>query len=96
MLTSVIAIAQESGMYRNNANQNELNVVVGDRAVEITGWNFTISFPKNTDGKYVSEYGSVLEGAKDRSITITGKTGMVEAFSLYAPLTYKLPEGVRF
>src|SRR5690606_22268694 len=92
---STLTLAQESGRYRNSITQNELNVVVSDQAVEVTGWDFQIPFPKNAEGQYVSKYGAVLEKGKDRSVTITNQNGTVETFNLYAPLTYSLPDGVK-
>lgn len=94
-LISATVAAQESGMYRDSVHQNEFNVVVGDTSAEITGWNYQLSFAKNAEGKFISKYGSVLEKGKDRGLTVTGTNGMVETFNLYAPLTYKLPEGVK-
>lgn len=95
ILSSTLAVAQESGMYRDNIHQNEFNVVVGEQTTEITGWNYKITFQKSAQDKYVSEYGSVLQNGTDRSLIITHKNGDVETFSLYAPLTYTLPEGVK-
>src|SRR5690606_11295061 len=92
---STLTLAQESGRYRNSITQNEVNVVVGEQAAEVTGWDFQISFPKNTEGQYVSKYGAVLEKGKDRSLTITGQNCIAETFNLYAPLTYTLPDGVK-
>lgn len=94
-LLSAAAVAQESGMYRDSINQNELNVVVGDQTTEITGWNYQDAFQKNDQGQWVSKYGSVLEKGKDGSLTITDKNGVVETFNMYAPSTYNLPEGVK-
>jgi hypothetical protein len=90
-----IVIGQESGMYRDNIHQNELNVVVSEQTAEITGWNYKVLFNKNAEGIYVSEYGSVLTSGKDRSLIVTGKNGHIEIFNLYAPITYTLPEGVK-
>lgn len=95
LILSSAVVAQESGMYRDNIHQNEFNVVVGPNTAEITGWNYKITFQKSAQDKYVSEYGSVLQNGNDRSLIITHKNGDVETFSLYAPLTYTLPERVK-
>jgi len=95
ILSTTIVVAQESGMYRDIIHQNEFKVVVEDQTLVITGWNYKILFQKTADGTYMSEYGSALQSGTDKSLTITHKNGDVEKFSLYAPITYKLPEGVK-
>lgn len=95
MLIATAAVAQEGGIYRDNIHQNEFNVVVEEQTAEITGWNYKMSFQKTAEGKYISAHGAVLTSGKDRSLLITVKNGDVQTFSLYAPLTYTLPEGVK-
>lgn len=95
MLFAYSGIAQETGMYRNDANQNELDLKVNDAKATITGWNFQLDFNKNAEGKYLSETGDLLSAGPNRSIIITSKNGFRETFSLYAPLTYELPKDVR-
>lgn len=86
--------AQQAGVYRNDANQNEMNVEITDSGATITGWNFTLPMTKNADGKYISQYGDVMESGDADKMLLTSGKGFKESFSMYAPLNYTLPEGV--
>lgn len=91
---ALTSYAQESGHYVKASDDFDYDFIVEDGLVTMTGWKYKNTFHKNSEGKYVSEKGSVLEAGKDRSIVITWDS-KVETYNLYAPLEYTLPEGIK-
>lgn len=95
LLCTTAAIAQQSGRYTRNTDHVEFELAVQGQSATLTGWRFELTFQKNAEGIYVADGGKVRLENGDDSFIMKGDGMNDTPFSLYAPLSYTLPDGIK-